>query len=158
MLKYIAPLLLALVITNVQALEFDDWAIDVNTGSRHSNATYGNHQYYNEDNDGVGLTFGYSPSIDIKLGFFDNSYNRTSVYGGLVFNHDFVIFGDFVISPGVGVLLASGYDHTPVDAPVLAPIVHPSLSFGHRYLRSSIGYIPYEDSTLITFQTQYFFH
>ncbi len=142
---------------NAYALETYEWSMDINTGSKHSNSSYGKNQYYNEENDGVGLTYGYSQNIDIKVGFFENSYYRTTVYAGAVLNKDFNLFNNIVVSPGIGFMLATGYDNTAADAPIIAPIVHPSISFGHKALRSTIGYIPYGEDKVITFQTQILF-
>ncbi|MGH1441762.1 MAG: hypothetical protein ACRBBR_16735 [Cellvibrionaceae bacterium] len=147
--------------SNTLALDSYEWSMDINTGSKHSDQSYknsyGNNQYYNEDNEGFGITYGYKDYLDIKMGFFENSYFKTSTYIGAVLNKDFYIFNDIVISPGLGLMLTTGYDDTPIDAPVIAPIFHPSISFGHKLLRSTIGYIPYGEDKVITFQTQILF-
>lgn len=143
-----------LAFTNLtHALDLDEWTLDVNTASKHRTKTYGLNKTYNEDNDGLGITYGYTPSIDIKLGYFDNSYHKRSVYLGASFNKDFYFHNKFVISPGIGLMFTTGYDDTPINAPVIAPIPHPSISFGFKTLRSTIGYIPSGDGVL-TFQTQ----
>lgn len=142
---------------NTYALESYEWSVDINTGSKHSSSSYAPNKFYNEDNEGAGFTYGYSRNIDIKFGFFENSYYNTTVYAGAVFNQDYYLFNNFVISPGIGLILATGYDDTPVNAPVISPILHPSISFGNKSLRSTIGYIPFGEDKVITFQTQILF-
>lgn len=139
------------------ALDLYEWTMDINTGSKHSDNSYGSHQYYNEENDGFGVSYGYTKNIDLKVGFFENSYFKTSMYAGVVLNKDYYIFNNILISPGLGLMLSTGYDDTPIDAPLIAPIFHPSISFGHKALRSTIGYIPYGEDKVITFQTQILF-
>ncbi|MBX2809663.1 MAG: hypothetical protein KTR20_13645, partial [Cellvibrionaceae bacterium] len=139
---------------SAQALDVYEWTLDINTASKHENSHYGHNQTYNESNDGIGLSFGYSENIDIKLGYYDNSYHKTSIYTGFVLNKDYYIYNDFVISPGVGLMFATGYDKVVNNAPIIAPMLHPSISFGFRTLRSTIGTIPYSANKVITFQTQ----
>jgi len=147
--------------SNTFSLELYEWTMDINTGSKHSDEAYqnnyGNNQYFNEDNSGFGVTYGYSEHLDVKMGFFENSYFNTSTYVGAVLNKDFYIFSDLVISPGLGLILTTGYDDTPINAPSIAPILHPSISFGHKLLRSTIGYIRYGEDEVYTFQTQILF-
>ncbi len=157
MFKYIATVVIIFFSLNTAALDIDEWTLDINTGSKHSDDTYGANNYYNENNDGFGMTFGYSDMLDIKFGYYENSYNKTSLYTGIVLNKDYYIFNKIVISPGIGVMLASGYDDTPMNAPVIAPILHPSIAIGHKNLRSTIGYIPYGEDKVFTFQTQILF-
>lgn len=146
-----------LLCANACALDVYEWTMDINTGSKHSDTSYAANQYYNEENKGFGVTYGYSNHIDIKFGFFENSYYNTSVYAGAVLNQDFYLFNNLVVSPGLGLMLSTGYDDTPIDAPVIAPIFHPSISFGLKSMRSTIGYIPYGEDKVITFQTQILF-
>lgn len=157
MFRYIAAFFIAVVSYQAHGLELYEWTLDFNTGSKHENPTYGANQYYNEDNDGFGITYGYSDNVDLKFGFFENSYYQETYYAGFVLNKDYYLFNDFVISPGVGFIFATGYDDTPMDAPGVAPVIHPSISFGHRTLRSTIGYLPYDDDAIFTFQTQLMF-
>jgi hypothetical protein len=152
--QYIVFIVILMFSGSLAALDQNEWTLDINTGSKHSKETYAKNKYYNEENDGFGLTFGYSDMIDIKVGFFENSYEKSSIYGGAVFNKDYYLFNDIVVSPGVGLIFATGYHNTPVDAPMLAPIVYPTITIGHKTLRSTIGYIPYGEDTVFTFQTQ----
>lgn len=154
MYRYTALLVLVLFSQPLFALEPYEWTLDMNTGSKHSSDTYGKNKYYNEENNGFGMTYGYSETLDIKAGFFDNSYNKTSFYGGAVFNHDYYVFNDMVISPGLGLIFATGYRNTPANAPAIAPILYPTITLGHKTLRSTVGYVPYGEDTVFTFQTQ----
>ena len=95
MFSYIAIFVIAVFSFQAQALDVYEWTLDINTGSMHGSSTYGTNQYYNEDNDGFGITFGYSDNIDIKVGYFENSYHNESFYGGFVLNKDFYFFNDF---------------------------------------------------------------
>lgn len=156
-IKSVFFILLSFVVLPASALEIYEWSVDLNTSSSHRDSSNNSRTFFNEENDGAGFTYGYSKHIDIKAGFFENSYFRTTVYAGAVLNQDFYLFNHFVISPGIGLIFATGYDNTPADAPIIAPIVHPSISFGYKYLRSTIGYIPYDDARVITFQTQFLF-
>jgi|GEM_PF-3418021 len=151
--KYIAWVLLLCFMAPVHALDPYEWTLDVNTASKHQIKTYDRGKKYNENNDGFGFTYGYTDSLDLKVGYFENSYNNTSVYAGFVVNKDFYIHDKFVISPGLGVLFTSGYDDTPLQMPFITPVLHPSLSIGFNTLRSTIGFIP-SNNNVITFQTQ----
>jgi hypothetical protein len=157
MFKYIAIGVISFFSITTHALDAYEWTLDMNTGSKHSSDTYAANKYYNEENHGFGVTYGYSPYVDVKVGFYENSYYQTSLYGGIVLNKDYYIFNDLVISPGIGLLFATGYNNTPIDAPALAPILLPSITIGNKTLRSTIGYIPYGEDTVFTFQTQILF-
>ncbi|MEO0444192.1 MAG: hypothetical protein AAFZ92_10740 [Pseudomonadota bacterium] len=154
MFKYIAIVLVSFFCSSSFALGVYEWTLDVNTSSWHSSPTYGRGNFYNEDNDGFGFSYGYSDMLDFKMGYFENSYHNTSVYAGLALNKDYYFYNDIVLSPGIGVMFTTGYKDTNLNAPTLAPIVHPSITIGHRMLRSTIGYIPYGENTVLTFQTQ----
>ena len=154
MFKYIALSFCIFFSVNVSALDVYEWTLDINTGSKHDNAYYGKDKAFNENNNGAGITYGFSNTIDFKVGYYENSYHRTSVYGGPVLNKDFYYHNDFVISPGVGLMFTTGYHGIVENAPVVAPIIHPSISFGFKTLRSTVGYIPYGENNVLTFQTQ----
>lgn len=154
MYQYIALTIFFVITLPTQALDIYEWTLDINTASKHDNINYGRNQTYNENNNGLGFSFGYSEAIDIKLGYYKNSYNKTSVYTGFVFNKDYYFHNDFVISPGLGLMFATGYDKVLNNVPIVAPMLHPSISFGFRTLRSTIGYLPYSTNKVLTFQTQ----
>ena len=153
MFRYIALFFFVIFAVPSYSLEPYEWTLDVNTSSRHQRQTYGNDKYYNENNNGFGLTYAYTESIDLKIGYFENSYHNTSAYGGLTLNEDFYIHDEFVISPGIGLMFSTGYQNTPLNAPLVVPIIHPSISIGFKTMRSTVGYIPSRNPVL-TFQTQ----
>jgi len=153
LLKYIALFSLLFFVLPAYALEPYEWTLDVNTASKHEKNTYGKDKYYNENNNGFGFTYGYSNSLDVKLGYFKNSYHKTSIYAGFTVNRDFYVHDQFVISPGIGMMFSTGYHDTPLSAPILAPVLHPSISIGFKTMRSTVGYIP-SGNGVLTFQTQ----
>ena len=158
MYRFIAAVFFTALSLNTFALEANEWTMDFNTSSFHTSPTYANNKYYNEENNGFGFTYGYSEMLDVKVGYFENSYNKSSVYGGFVLNKDFYFLNNnLVVSPGMGLLLTTGYDDTPVDVPPVVPLLHPTISIGHRFVRSTIGYLPYGQDKVFTFQTQIMF-
>src|SRR4030065_2163979 len=59
--------------------------LDVNGFSKHTQETFvyqGQQETFNGDNAGLGVTAALSKHIDLKVGFYDNSYFHTTVYGG----------------------------------------------------------------------------
>ena len=102
-----------------------DVFLDINGTSKHSKDTYiydGVTHAYNSRNIGLGLTYGLNKYLDLSGGFYDNSYYKLSVYGGLTLKHD-LLYGNFRITPGVSLGVATGYSDTPVQAPALRPTV-----------------------------------
>ena len=134
------------------AMDKGNWGLDLNLASRHSRDNYGTGAY-NEDNFGLGVAYAWRNDWDLKLGFFDNSYDKTSVYAGAIWHKDFYR-GNWTIAPGVGLLLVTGYENTPEDAPVVAPLLLPAVSIGHRAMRANIGYVPFGKVDFFTFQLQ----
>ena len=155
MVKKLLCLSLLLVSVQIQALEQGEWNFDLNVASKHSEESYGSGDY-NEENWGLGASYGYWDNLDLKFGFFENSYDKTSVYAGAFYHKDFY-FGDWTVAPGVGLLLATGYDDTPENAPVVAPILMPAITFGHRAVKANVGLIPFGQVKAATLQLQFNF-
>lgn len=127
-----------------RAMEAGDWSLDLNGLSWHSERHYvddGVAREYNETNPGLGASYAWHDDFDLKLGFFENSYYRDTVYAGVYWHRDFY-WGDWTLAPGVALLLVTGYDDTPRDAPVVAPLAIPGVSFGHRAVRLNLGFMP----------------
>lgn len=148
----------ALTASAAHALDQGQWTLDINGASWHSENSYfhgGQNRQYNESNLGLGLSYGFHDNLDLKVGFFDNSYQKTSVYAGAFAHWDFYTQDrQWVISPGAFLLLASGYENTPENAPAIAPVPGFAVGVGHRKLRLNLGYIPFGQVQLATAQLQ----
>jgi len=146
--------LLLLLSGSAVAMKQGDWGLDLNLASRHSEDKYDNGtESYNEQNHGLGIAYGWRDDWDLKAGFFENSYEHTSAYAGAFWHRDFY-WGDWTVAPGVGLLLVTGYDNSPQNAPVVAPMLLPAVSFGHRALRANIGWVPFGEVDFFTLQLQ----
>lgn len=148
----------------VNAAPGDFW-VDANLASKHTHAseyTYkGKTEDYNEANYGLGLSYDIDGTFEATAGFFRNSYDKHSNYIGVKAKHDFR-FGYVTVTPGVTAGFVTGYDDTEVDAPVLQPIVVPSVAVEYNNFRTTIGYIPLRLATdastdVVTFQLGYRF-
>ena len=142
---------------SVFAMQTGEWSIDLNGLSWHSEDRYnddGEKRRYNEGNAGLGGSYAWNDWIDIKAGFFENSYYKNSLYGGAFLHRDFYS-GAWTFAPGVSLLLVSGYDDTPQDAPVVAPILVPGVVFGPRAMKISLGFVPVGSVKFATLQLQF---
>lgn len=152
--RCIATFFILLVSLPALSIEEGKWALDINLASLHRDSTYDGGQKYNQNNFGLGTTYGYSDSIDFKLGLFDNSYNRTTTYLAAVWQKDFH-YKALRISPGIGAFLVTGYDSAPEFAERIQPGVMPVLSLGYKKTALNIGLLPSVVSNhAITFQLQ----
>src|SRR4030066_1093964 len=98
----------------VGVAEAQDVFLDVNGLSKPRQETFvyqGQQETFNGDNAGLGVTAALSKHIDLKVGFYDNSYFHTTVYGGGNVKTEFS-FGQIKFAPGVTGGLAPGYDNT----------------------------------------------
>lgn len=160
----------------VGAGDLREWSIDLNGLSRHSESRYvenGVSREYNETNRGLGATIEWLEwgdfvkrskhtqwiekagiDADIKFGFFDNSYNKTSFYAGPFFHKDLTA-GDWKFAPGIALLLTTGYKNTPEDAPVVFPIPVFGVEIGHRAVKLNFGYVPWGEVDFATVQLQF---
>ena len=166
---------LATVCVSVSAEEKREWSLDVNGLSSHSESRYfenGVSKAYNETNPGLGVSIelhewreavrryestqwvdDFGVDLDFKVGFFDNSYKKTSIYVGPFFHKD-LGEGSWAFAPGLALLLISGYDDTPEDAPAVAPLPIFALEVGHRAMKLNFGYMPWGRVDLVTMQLQ----
>ncbi len=160
----------------VVAGDLREWSIDLNGLSRHSESRYvenGVSRDYNETNRGLGATVEWLEwgdlvkrskwtqwidkagiDADIKFGFFENSYNKTSFYVGPFFHKD-LGSDDWKFAPGIGLLLTSGYDDTPEDAPPVFPLPVLGVELGHRAIKLNFGYVPWGEVDFVTVQLQF---
>ena len=103
---------------------------------------------YNSANYGAGLKYGFTDYVDGFVGFYDNSYYKTSFYAGVNIKRDFhPIDTKFRIAPGLKLGLVSGYDGTPDDDTTIGPgnttpLVVPNVEFGYGRYYINTGFIP----------------
>ena len=114
-------MILILTATLNQTVQADTW-IDIHLVSMHSSPTYtkdGKEYAYNEKNIGLGLDIPRTKNASYIAGFYDNSYNNTTVYGGM----DFHSAGIFAM--GVSAGLVTGYQsvHDTSNSAYVKPLV-----------------------------------
>ena len=122
-----------------------EFSLDVNGWSRHSNDTYkyqGKRHEYNEQNTGLGLTYGISKHFEASTGFYENSYYRTSVYGAVMIKRNIYLDGGFIVTHGIQIGLATGYADTPAHAAYFQFVAMPVVRLAYRRTGVTIGYIP----------------
>ena len=103
-LKLLVTLLSVTLANNTSA---ETW-LDIHLLSRHFTTTYtkeGMDYAYNENNLGLGLDISRTKNSSYIVGFFDNSYNNTTVYAGM----DFHSTG--VLAIGISAGVATGYQN-----------------------------------------------
>ena len=135
---------LALAAGAAGAMDAGDWSLDLNGLSWHSERSFsheGVRREYNETNRGLGGSYAWNDDLDLKLGFFENSYYEDTVYAGVYWHRDFY-WGDWTVAPGVAFLLVTGYDDTPRNAPEVAPLAIPGVALGRRAVRLNLGFMP----------------
>jgi hypothetical protein len=137
--------------------------LDINVTSIHGKDTWeynGKEGAYNENNFGLGLGYQVSDFGEWKIGFYENSYNKTSVYAGMRFRTNlllgFIEDPTWVFAPGLTLGVITGYNDTPEEARALNPVILPSIDIGHRSIgRMNVGFLPatgVNGTHLITFQ------
>lgn len=151
----------------VSAAERDaGWTLDVNGLSRHMESHYtdsGRTYHYNQTNNGLGASIEWDGwrrwldepvlDVDVTFGFYENSYDDTSFYVGTFVHREFS-HGDWIVAPGIKVLLLSGYDDSPQDAPAVFPLPLLGVEFGHRALKLHLGVLPFGEVPVATLQLQ----
>jgi hypothetical protein len=147
---------MSLLGNSVQGMEKGEFSLDISGFSRHSKSTYnedGLAHKYNETNPGIGFSYGLSDNLDLRIGGFENSYRRNSIYVGVNWHKDYYM-GDWTVAPGINLLLISGYSRR-TDIPVA---ILPSVTLGHRAVKLSFGLQPFgNESKVATFQLQFNF-
>jgi hypothetical protein len=121
--------------------------LDVNLTSRHSRDTYfyeRRFHEYNSNNFGLGLSYDWSDWCDLKAGWFNNSYHKTSVYALVHPQYDFLRSPHRLFAVGAGVGAITGYDHTVDDLPPVSPMGILTLAISdERHWRATVGYLPF---------------
>lgn len=122
------------------------WWLDLNVASKHSERTYfwdGRVQRFNETNLGLGATYELKPWCDVKAGWFENSYDKTSGYALVNAKWNLVKDRRWSLAPGLATGIVSGYRNTPEQTGEVAlwGMVTLSLGIDDRW-RINLGYIP----------------
>lgn len=118
--------------------------LDINGISKHSQSTYwyqGQEIPFNSENPGIGITYKARPHLDLKSGFYKNSYYRTSAYAAINISKEFRI-EKVGVTPGVMFGVATGYTDTPMYSHVLQPSVFLTVGIKLSGTGFNIGYIP----------------
>ncbi len=117
-------IVLALIFSHhAKAAEGDLW-VDFTVGTNHSRGYWVDdstgtniEKDFEENNPGIGLTYGINDYIDIGAGnVFKNSYDNNSVYVAANFKYPFPMPGTPMrLEPGIMAIFATGYNDTPED-------------------------------------------
>lgn len=130
---------------HAQADKGDTW-LDLNLTSFHTEQHYwweGEMRRYNNRNLGLGFTHEFADWLEVKGGFFENSYDKTSVYAVVGLDYDLVKSKRWVLAPGVAGGFVTGYDDTPEQADTVAPwgMLSMTIGYANRW-RLNLGYLP----------------
>lgn len=151
-LLHIAPGGAGLLLASVGALSTAPAAaatyLDINLTSVHHRRGWkeqGRVIPFNDGNFGIGLTHEIRNFLEVKAGFYDNSYYKTSGYAVANFIYH-ARFGPVTVAPAFGIGLVSGYRGTSCDythgRSNVEPAIFPNLNVGAGPVRISIGAIP----------------
>jgi hypothetical protein len=100
---------------------------------------------FNEDNFGIGVRYQAYENLDLSVGFYDNSFYKTSVYAGIEVHTK----RDRWISVGAALALVSGYSGTPTESVM---IFLPIVQIGPPQIGARIGYMPVGETKFGTLQ------
>lgn len=121
-----------------------DLYLDVNGYSFHSSDSYvyrGKPGKYNPQNAGLGVTYGLAKNVEVFAGYYYNSFNRDTLYGGAKLKHDFA-FGNVTVTPGLNVGVATGYENTPAQSDYYQVVIMPTVRVTYRGVGMTLGYVP----------------
>jgi len=120
--------------------------LDINVTSWHSRSDYQWEQQvheFNHDNFGLGATHELRDWLEVKAGWFENSYEKTSLYGLVALKWELFKNGALSVAPGLALGAVSGYQNTPERTGELAPWGAGMLSVTYRERwRANVGYLP----------------
>ena len=144
-------LLISILLTTTPVFALEGW-VDIPLVSIHTEDTVtfdtGETVELNELNLGIGITVApgkysygddkYVPMeyMSYRVGVYNNSYNRTSVYAGI--NPHTSRYGNIMYGVMLGVV--SGYDITPNDSSLIMAVV-PHVSFQGKHMRTEVSFI-----------------
>jgi hypothetical protein len=150
-----SKLLLFFLLLVATVASANDVYLDINLSSSHVKSGYYENQEltpYNEKNLGLGITYTYNPNLDFKIGFYENSYYKTSVYVGAHPNINILNDNRMVVEPGLLLGVVSGYeeeDNAGIEiGGGLNVIILPTLRLGYESVFFNIGYLPGAVATL----------
>ena len=137
----IKPLLVAAtILTSTPVYAFNGW-MNIHIGSLHSESEYeqdGEFRSYNNNNYGIGVALPLSEDIEFVTGFFDNSYNKTSVYLG----NNLHTSNQYGFSAGIITALVTGYDETPNTRQKIILTLVPHVTYSLKNVRAELGIMP----------------
>lgn len=87
---------------------------------------------YEEDNYGLGLAYYFKERWGVSGGGFNNSYDDTSLYLGLVYSYDLCASNEFDCTIGAIGGVVTGYEDHVSRASDVWPIVLPELKLGYK--------------------------
>ena len=155
MSKLLLPLLLLLASSANSA----ELYLDLNLASSHAKSGYyenGKKIPYNERNLGLGLTYSYHENLDFKVGFYENSYEKTSIYAGAQPHINLLNDNRLTLEGGLMFGVVSGYeeeDNAGIEiGGGLNVIILPTIRIGYDFVFLNIGYLP---GAVATFQLQF---
>ncbi len=93
---------------------------------------FSNRSEFEENNYGVGITHYFKDRWGISAGGFNNSYDDTSVYLGLIYTYDFCSSETIVCTIGVIGGVVTGYEGNVSGAGEVRPIALPEFKLGYR--------------------------
>ena len=122
------------------AYSIEGW-MNIHLASSHVQPAYydkGKPHPYNKHNFGIGLAMPISTKLDAITGFYDNSYNETSIYAGVNYH----TANKYGLSAGINLGLVSGYEDTPsTDYKIMIMLV-PHITYAVKNFRAEFGLIP----------------
>ncbi|HWA27493.1 MAG TPA: hypothetical protein VG734_17695, partial [Lacunisphaera sp.] len=147
----IAPLILRFIFVGLTVATgnaaTNRWWLDINLTSQHSRHEYvfeGSRHEYNSRNLGLGLAYDWRDWCDLKAGWFNNSYHRTSLYAVVHPRFDLLRSPRVMLAIGVAVGAVTGYNHTVDDLPPLSPLGILTVTVSdERHWRLLVGYEPF---------------
>ena len=151
-MKSILPIALLLMSSNVLAFDVSDTPkvfIDLHVTSFHAQDNwylteedqYGENTTteipFNENNGGIGIRWEVESFLDTSIGFFKNSFDKTTFYlGGEIHTPR-----QYLISVGFVAALVTGYSgNIPTPTPIMAM---PIMQIGVPQIGVRLGYMPF---------------
>ena len=136
----LATLITISSLISTQANAFNGW-MNIHLGSSHAQSQYvekGELQEYNEKNFGIGLALPVTSKLDVLSGFYENSYNKTSVYAGVNYHSP----NNYGLSVGLNSGFVTGYDDTANNDSKIAVMLVPHVTYAVKNFRAEVGFIP----------------
>ena len=121
----ILSIVLLLLSTTAQA---EHTELELHLTSHHFN----NRSDFEEDNYGIGITHYFKDRYGISAGVFNNSYDNTSVYLGLIYTYDLCSSDSIICSIGAIGGVVTGYEGYVSGAGELRPLALPEFKLGYQ--------------------------